>query len=116
MTIENTVAKRHQMLADFTTLKTKIEARKPTMGNYVLRWFYEGSSLYVGRHDDGSFGATGFDRASMFGDRKAAEDFVKRTQIRNGHGHPEPVLAFNAKQGALVDLDGVIATLKAMEA
>lgn len=115
MTIEKIIRDRAEILADFNRLREEIEARNPSVGNYVLRWFYEGSSLYVGKDANGSFGATGFNRASFFGDRQAAIDFLRSTNIRNGRGDaPGPVLAFNAKQGALIDLDGVIATLVAM--
>lgn len=113
MTIEKTVADRAKILADFQQLRTEIEARKPSVGNYVLRWFYEGSSLYVSRY---AGSAVGFNRASMFDDRKAAIDYLRNTGIRNGRGDaPGPVKATEAKQGALDDLDACIATLAAME-
>jgi hypothetical protein len=102
------------ILADFNRLRTEIEARKPGVGNYVLRWFFEGSSLYVGKDATGSYRAVGFNRAAFFGDRQAAVDFLRRTEIRNGHGqHPVALNAFNAKQGALIDIDKVIAGFSA---
>ena len=103
------------ILAVFNENKAKIEATNTFVGNYVLRWYYEGSSLFVGRFDDQSVGATGFDRALKFGDREAAVAFLKSTQIRNGHGHPTPCNAFMAKQTALVEIEKLIKQVEAYE-
>lgn len=115
MTIENTVKNVAAILADMIALRDQIEATNPRVGNYVLRWFNEGSSLYVGNGTRDPH-VTGFNRAIFFGDREAAIAFLRATNIRNGKQEsPEPVNAFNAKQGALADIAGVIKTLEAMQ-
>lgn len=100
------------ILASMREQRERVAARHVCFGNYVLRWFYEGSSLYVVRckNDQPSIG--GFARSLHFGDRAAALAYLRRTGIANGRGEqPVPVLASMAKQGALHDLDGVIKTL-----
>lgn len=96
------------VIATFEARKTNIAARNVPVLNYVLAW---DNGLFVGLNAETKEGfATGFEHAAFFGDHEAAARFRDRTNIRNGRNeHPVPVLAFNAKQGALAELDRVIA-------
>ena len=102
------------VIATFEARKVNISARHIAIGSYVLRW---DSGLFVGMNDTTKEGfATGFEHAALFGDRAAAVAFLRRTQIRNGRNeHPEPANAFNARQGALAELDKVIADVSAQK-
>jgi hypothetical protein len=112
----NTQLTIDDVIATLEGRKAAISARDVPHFNYVLSW---GNGLYV--HVDpvtkrGS--AAGFEHAAFFGDLRAAQAYRDRTNIRNGRNeHPHPVAAFNAQQGALIDLDKVIADITtAMEA
>jgi hypothetical protein len=100
------------VIATFDARKVNINARHIPVGTYVLSW---NNGLFVGMNQITKEGfATGFEHAAFFGDREAAEAFRTRTLIRNGADvRPSAVLAFNARQGALIELDKVIADVTA---
>jgi hypothetical protein len=116
--IAKIVADRHQMLADFAANRAEIAKRPVDNANYMLIWKFEGSSLFVGRRPKAlDVGATGFGWAITFRDFDSAARYVRRTNIRNGKGdQPLPIKVTDAREIALADVDGVINTLKAMEA
>ena len=95
------------VLATLEDRKRAITARRAPVLHYVLSW---DSGLFVHVNQETKVGsASGFEHAAFFGDRKAAQAYRDRTNIRNGRNeHPVPVLAFNAKQAALLELDRVI--------
>lgn len=103
------------VIATFAKRRADITLREVPHLNYVLAW---DNGLFVRVDPVTKAGsATGFEHASFFGDRAAAQAFRDRTNIRNGRNeHPAPVLAFNAKQAALVELDRVIADVASREA
>lgn len=97
------------VIATLEGRKVTINARHVMLGTYVLAW---DNGLFVHSINATEASASGFEHAAFFGDRTGAEAFLKRTQIRNGRNeHPHPVLAFNAKQGAVIELDRVIADI-----
>lgn len=116
--ISKIVAERQQMLADFEANKAEIASRRIDNTNYMLIWKFDGSSLFVGRRPKAiDVGATGFGWAITFRDFDSAARYVRQTNIRNGKGdQPLPIKVTDAREIALADVDGVIATLKAMEA
>lgn len=116
-TITDIVAKRHQMLADFIANRDEITKRMADNSHYMLIWKFDGSSLFVGRRPKAiEVGVTGFTFALTFRDFDAAARYVRQTNIRNGKGdQPLPIKVTDARETALADIDGVIATLKSME-
>jgi hypothetical protein len=103
-----------QFIDTYNARKTAIDARNIPVGTYVLRW---ANGLFVGVNDATKQGfAAGFENAAFFGDRAAAFAYQRSTQIRNGKNEtPMPVLAFNAKQGAMIELDNAIAIVRGKE-
>lgn len=98
------------VLAVFAARKTAIEAKAKTtrVGNHVLR--FDETRFVCGTLDNPTI--TGFEHAIVFGDREAAIAYLRRTNIRDGNQTaPSATLAFNAAQGALVELDRVSADL-----
>lgn len=94
----------------FNSRKAAIEARSIPQRTAVLRW---DNGLFIGWNDEklDAF-ATGFEHARFFGDMEAARAFQRRYRVKNGKGEePGAVLAFNARQGALVELDRCIANI-----
>jgi hypothetical protein len=92
------------VLATYHSRMANIVAREVPHLNYVLSW---GDGRYV-RVEDGKANVTGFENASFFGDRAAASVWLKKGLTDGAHKAPHAVLAFNAKQGAINQLQGVI--------
>jgi hypothetical protein len=105
MTTETTYA---DVLATYRSRMANIEARDVPRLNYVLSW---GDGRFI-RIEDGKANVTGFEHATFFGDREAATVWLRKGLTDGAHVAPHAVLAFNAKQGALIVLQGVIDTVE----
>lgn len=108
-TTETTIA---DVLATYDRRMAAIEARTVPHLNYVLSW---GDGRYV-RYDadKGAAHVTGYEHATFWGGREAANAYLKRTMLTDGRGQrPHVVNAFNAKQGAIIQLQGVIDMVRA---
>lgn len=97
------------VLATYRSRMAAIVGREALRGTYVLSW---GDGRYV-RVADGAANVTGFEHASFFGDRAAANVWLRKGLTDGAHKAPHAVLAFNAKQGAINQLQGVIDMVEA---
>ena len=115
--VEKIVRNAETILADFRANKAEIVARKVDNTGYMLIWKFDGASLFVARFPKQiETRAGGFTHAITFRDFDSAARYVRATQIRNGKDeHPVPIKVTEAREIALADIDGVIATMEAMQ-
>lgn len=97
------------VLATYRSRMANIVARDVPHLNYVLSW---GDGRYV-RVEDGKTNVTGFENATFFGDRAAATVWLRKGLTDGAHVAPHAILAFNAKQGAIITLQRVIDLVEA---
>jgi len=104
-TYAETAANYANVLATYDRRMKAIEEREVPRLNYVLSW---GDGRFVGMAGLLDPIVTGFEKATFFGDREAATMWLKQGLTDGANVAPHVVLAFNAKQDAIVQLQGVI--------
>lgn len=98
------------ILATYRSRMAAIVARDVPRLNYVLSW---GDGRFVGMAGLLDPIVTGFEKATFFGDREAAGLWIRQGLTDGANVAPHVILAFNAKQGAIVQLQGVIDMVEA---
>lgn len=98
------------VLATYDRRMKAIEARHVPHLNYVLSWG-DGRYVCTGKQPGKPF-VTGFEHATFFGDREAASVWIKKGLTDGAGSAPHAILAFNAKQGAIIFLQEVIDSVR----
>jgi hypothetical protein len=92
------------ILANYRSRIDAIEARVVPPVSYVLAW---GDGRFVRIHE-GKANVTGFENATFFDDRIAAQLWLARGLTDGAHIAPAPLLALDAKRGAIIILHNCI--------
>jgi hypothetical protein len=104
------LANMDKVLTTYRSRMAAIEATNPARLTYVLSW---GDGRFVRIDEQSRPVVTGFEHATLFGDRVAAMTWVKNGLTDGARVAPHAVLAFNAKQDAAIQLQRVIDMVEA---